>query len=202
MTQDFGSKRPVFARGQADLHWDMMLTESHWLPTCSKSKCLPCIRELGKKDSHEATEQASRHSTPSSRASQNTSSTSMQNAQARPDNLSRIEWRHPRQLPPGVGWAGTGHAGGPGRSGTVPLSHRRDSIVHYQMNADDPSSLAGWLHCRPCGARGTAVLSRPGSRVCTHARTHAHTHPAAPRAPAPPRFPEAPGRPGPHLRWR
>lgn len=40
---------PAFVQHQADQHWDMMLPGSHWLPTCAKSKCLPCICELGKK---------------------------------------------------------------------------------------------------------------------------------------------------------
>lgn len=48
LTQDFGLKRRAFAHRQADLHLDMLLPGSHWLPTCSNSKCLSCIRGLGK----------------------------------------------------------------------------------------------------------------------------------------------------------
>lgn len=77
----------------------------------------------------------------------------MQDAQARPDNLSRIEWRHPRQLPPGVGWAGPGRdlraaqdAAAPCHflTGETPLSIiKRSRTIHLPWQAGYTAGLAG-----------------------------------------------------------
>lgn len=139
-----------------------------------------------------------------------------QHARPWPGHLSRVRWRQPLQPPQAR--AGPGHSGDPEQDRTKPLSYRRGSTAHYQIDADRPSArteLAGpalglpppRVLARPCGVRSTAVLTRRGSRVprpgaCVHTHAHARAHPDAPGAPAPLRFPAAPRRPGPHLRWR